>query len=429
MGKLTELRKRTGALLGEILAPLTWIYVIAKAFFADIDVLFLKAVAPNYLWIADFRFFALLGVSTLMLIMLGPKEMFRLVSFVTAYPLIVIFWKIPKRFYRQWPLIVVFIPAFARMLSNLRSTFILFAVATFGSLFILLSHNSVLVACSVAALLPLQVVHLGRSLRTAYAPSVLRQLLSMLNKLQKSIETGTFVPWEQKGSGSGGSGGGTSSANPRQLAYSSHWLAAIIGEKVQRVARRRHYDLYLLASWSYTVALTTTLFAFGHYGIYRIVPGAYANAQGAGFWSFLGFSFSIITSSNLSKISPMVPVTTIASYSETVCSIVILVILVFSVLTAARESFRENLDDLIAGINGVAGAVEARISSTWQITVQELEVALLRDSAKYVNSLRRLRGLSELALPPDATAADKANENPGPNLIEGGTEKDGLTLG
>lgn len=213
------------------------------------------------------------------------------------------------------------------------------------------------------------------------------------------------MPWDVKAASASSSPNPShpGPANPRQVAYSFHWLAGVIADQLKAVAKRRHYDLYLLASWFYTVVLTAVLFAFAHLGLERVSPGAYRDVEGAGFWGFLGFSLGILTTSNVSKISPVSVMASVASYAEVVCSVVILVILVFSILTAAREAFRENLDDFSTALVGVATALEARIRAEWQLTAVELEVALLSEAPSLVNSLRMLKGLPELPLPGQRT--------------------------
>jgi hypothetical protein len=404
-------RKNVGRFLREVIAPVAWCYALIKIAVFDIDSVALRAAVPDYLWVVDYKFFLLLGASVVLLLLLGPSEFLRLAAFILAYPFVLLFWKLPKRFYRQWPLILVFLPAIRGAAVRLWSTFLLYSLATFAALFILVSTNRPLLVVSIACLVPLLMVHLSRSLRKAYAASLFTQLVGLVGKLRSAIEAGTFVPWEQKATSTGSSGNpsGLAPTNPRQVAYSSHWLAQMIGERVKTVAKRRHYDLYLLASWFYTVVLTAVLFAFAHLGLHKAFPGAYADAEGAGFWSFLGLSLGILTTSNVSKISPVSAMANIASYAEVVCSLIILVILVFSILTAAREAFKENLDDFAAALGGVATALETRITAQWQVTIVELEVALLAESPSFVNSLRKLRGLPELPLPsPDASSGTEA---------------------
>lgn len=390
---------------------MTWCYVILKLVVFDIDTFGLRVVAPQYLWLLDYRFFLLLGGVVLLLGSLGPREFLRLVAFVVAYPIVLLFWKIPKRFHRQWPSVVVFLPALASEIARLWSTFLLYSLAAFASLFILVSEDAALLMASVVFLTPLLVVHLGRSLRKAYSASPLTQLVRILAKLRNSIEAGKFVPWDQNGDTISTSGNvkDTSTKDPRQSAYLCHWFAAVLAEKVKGMAKQRHYDLYLLGSWFYTIVLTTILFAFAYLGLHKVAHGAYSGAEGTGFWSFCGFSFGILTTSNLSKITPVSAVANVVSYAEVVCSVIIFVILVFSILTAAREAFQENLEELVASIDGVGAALEAKIVDEWKLTIRELEAAL---PAEYVNPLRKLRGLPEVPLQPGEAAMASEGEKP-----------------
>jgi len=395
------LRKRIGRVAREVVAPLAWCYVLLKLAVFDVDSAALRVIAPDYLWVLDYRFFVLLGAAVVLFLLLGRHEFLLLAAFVAGYPFVLVFWKLPKRFYRQWPLIVVFLPAIGAAAARLWSTILLYSLAALAALFILKSGNRWLLVFSVACLVPLLSIHLSRSLRKAYAASPLTRLTAWFDEARTGIESGRFLKLEETAAPviSSANQPTPATASPRQVAYSLHWLAGVIADQVKAVTKRRYYDLYLLASWFYTVVLTAVLFAFAHLGLHKISPGAYRDVDGAGFWGFLGFSLDTLTAHNVSKINPVTAVASIASYAEVVCSVVILVILVFSILTAAREAFKENLDDFNNALAGVATALETRIRAQWQLTVMELEVALLSENPGLVNGLRRLRGLPELPLP------------------------------
>ena len=393
------LRKRIGRLAREVIAPLAWCYAFIKLAVFDIDSAVLGIVAPNYLWILYYKLFFLLGAAFLLFLLLGRREFLLTAAFVAGYPVVLTFWRLPRRFYREWPLIVVFLPAIGAAAARLWSTVLLYSLASLAALFILSSGSRVLLIGSIACLVPLLVVHLSRTLRKAYAASLLTRLTGQVEKLRRAIESGTFVPWTETATPTASS---AKRSNPREAAYLFHGLAGVIVDQVRAVTKRRYYDIFLLTSWFYTVVLTTVLFAFAYLGLQKAFPGAYGDAEGAGFWGFIGFSLGILTTSNVSKISPVSTVASIASYAEVICSLIILVILVFSVLTAARETFRENLDDFSTALVGVVGAIETRIRAQWQLTIVELEVTLLAESPSFVNSMRRLRDLPELPLPSGA---------------------------
>lgn len=419
MSKAPGFRSRAGRVLREIIGPLAWSYVLLKIAVFDVDSAVLRAIAPGLGWLLAYKFFVLLAAAVVLLLLLGSTEFLIFVAFVLSYPLIVVFWKLPKRLYPQWPVIVVFLPAVGAAAARLWSTFLLYSLAAFAALFILASNNRLLIIVSVVCLGPLLTVHLFRSVRKAYAASLFTQLVGLVNKLRGAIESGTFVPWDEKPPAAAQPSANTPSApatSPFQVAYLFHWLAQTIAERVRMVAKRRYHDLYLLASWFYTVLVTAVVFGLAHLGLHKAAPGAYADAEGAGFWSFLGLSLGLLTTSNVSKIGPVSAAASILSYAEVVCSLVILVILVFSVLTAAREAFKDDLDDFAAELGGVATALEARIVAKWQLSIVELEVAVLAESPSLVNSLRKLRGLPELPLPRPQAPVDAEG---------GGSGKDG----
>ena len=80
-------------------------------------------------------------------------------------------------------------------------------------------------------------------------------------------------------------------------------------------------------------------------------------------------------------------------------------ILVFSVLTAAREAFREDIDEFTSELHKTASAIEARISEAYQLTFVQLEIKLLNENGATVNLIRKFRGLPELTIPAKPPAA------------------------
>lgn len=125
MPEASGLRKQIGRVARELIAPLTWCYVPIKLTLFDIDAVALRTVAPQYLWVLDYKFFVFLGAALLLLLILGRHEFLLLAAFVVGYPFVVILWKLPKRFYRQWPLTVVFLPAIVAAAARLWSTLLL----------------------------------------------------------------------------------------------------------------------------------------------------------------------------------------------------------------------------------------------------------------------------------------------------------------
>ena len=244
--------------------------------------------------------------------------------------------------------------------------------------------------------------HLYRSLRKAYSASLFTQLVRLTKDLREAVERGTFAPWETKKppTESDATGASPATLDPFVGIYVFHSLAHIIAGKVKAVAKTRYYDLYLAASWLYTVLVTAAVYGLAYFGLQKAYPESFNNAAGAGFWSFIGFSLGMLTTSNVSLISPVSATASVLSYSEVLCSVVILVILVFSILTAAREAFRDDLDDFATQVLGLGGALEARAILVCHQTFFHMEVMLLTKSPSMVNWLRKARGLGDIEIAP-----------------------------
>ena len=396
-------RKRLGRVLRETLGPLVWIYVILVVFVFNLDVKMLAMVSPGLSWLVGYKFFAILAITVLLLLLLGPKQFLILASFVAFYPIVVIFWKVPKHSYRQWPVILIFMPVIGAAVQRLRSTFLLYSLATFAMLFILTSTNQYVIIVAMLCLGPFLAVHLFRSVRKAYSSSLFTRLLDATKRVREAIDSGAIAPWSENQPDAKSTPPTVtmkSGTNPYELAYTSHSLARIVAERVGDTAKRRYHDLYLVASWFYTVFLTAFVFGFEHFGLSKIAPDSYTEAVGKGFWSFFGFSVSILTTSNLSKISPVSPVADVLSYSEVACSLIILVILVFLLLTGAREVLKDNVDEFQSELSRIVGAIEGKIMSKWELTIPELELRILIKNPSHVNQLRKIQGLEELKPPP-----------------------------
>ncbi len=117
------------------------------------------------------------------------------------------------------------------------------------------------------------------------------------------------------------------------------------------------------------------------------------------YWNFLGFSFEKLIPSNISSLVPVKLPAIILSYSETFCALIILVILVFSVLTAARDRYREDIDDFILELRELGSYLQNDFYKLYSIAVNDVEIILLASNAVMVNHVRKYKGLPSLSLP------------------------------
>src|SRR5437879_3743409 len=108
----------------ELIAILVWSYIILKLFVRDVDRDLLRYVAPDYVWLLNFKLIAILCVITFTLIAVRKWGGWWKIAYIAAYPIIVLCWKIPYWVFRQrsWPLAIAFINAVTSFFGSLKYT-------------------------------------------------------------------------------------------------------------------------------------------------------------------------------------------------------------------------------------------------------------------------------------------------------------------
>ena len=176
-------------------------------------------------------------------------------------------------------------------------------------------------------------------------------------------------------------------------------MADVVDLKVRMAARSRWYDVCLMVGWLCTVLVTIVVFALEYFGLHKVDPLSFKFAQGANFWAFLGFSMGVLTPAKASAIMPASRIATLFYYGEAGCSVLVLIVLVFTVLTAARETFRDDVDAFGGELKFVAEAIDNRVTQVFRMNIPEVEVFLIPTHGVSINLLRKARGLPELQLP------------------------------
>ena len=152
--------------------------------------------------------------------------------------------------------------------------------------------------------------------------------------------------------------------------------------------------------------LAIAIFAFVYWGLYKIDPTAFTNVPPQGFLAFLTYSLGLIGSADISSIQAWSPGAIILTVFEVLTALVILVIGAYSLLSAARDTYKEDFADFAGALHETAAAVDERIVTKCSLTAEQLEMAIAVESAAAVNFLRRLRGLPPLPTP-DETHSDE----------------------
>lgn len=379
----------------EVTAMILWASIVMKVIVFDIDVYVFEKYLPSLRLALNYRFFALLVLISVVLIGIRKKTFRSFFAYIISYPLILLFWRIPKLFFRNWALTIAFAPALYDLLRSFRSRFILMTAAALSALCIVLSSTSQLLIPSMVLLGVYLVMHLYRSLRKAYRSSIFQGLADLVKKMRVGLKGGQQALWKKEKYDSG-----TTEYQQQCLTfYLFNTGVEIVGEKLLKVAKSRRPDLYLMISWLTTVLLTSLIYAFEYWSLYKIDALSFTPNYTLSFWSFWGFSFGKLTPSSISAIGPVSGIATVLSYSELFCALIILVILVFSVLTAAREKYREDIGDFVSEVGNLGRDLQEQFFPLYALAVADVELVLLSSNAVLINQVRKARGLPNLSIP------------------------------
>ena len=379
----------------EAIAIILWTFIAIKTIVFDVDIYVFEKYIPSLRWLLNYRFLGLLVVIAIVLIGMGKRSFRRFLLYVLCYPFILFFWKTPKLLLRNWAFVVALAPALYDLFRSLRSRFALMTAAALSAMFIAISSNIYLLVPAMITLGVYLIMHLYRSLRKAYRSSIFEGLSDMVKKLRIAIDEEHQTLWKKEKSDPG-----TKEYEEQCLTfYLLNSVIEIVRDRLLKVAKSRKPDLYLMISWLYTVLLTSLIYGFEYWSLYKLIPHSFISNYPSSFWRFWGFSFDKLTPSSLSTMVPATVLATLLSYSELFCALIILVILVFSVLTAAREKYKEDIADFVSEVGILGKHVQEKFLQLYAIAIADVEILLLSSNAVTINYLRKARGLPALSAP------------------------------
>lgn len=397
--------------LREAIAITVWVFVLIKLVVFDIDIYLVERFVPAYRWVIDIKLAILMVSISAIWFILGQDKFVSFVGYIVLYPFVLIILKLPKYLFRIWPVALVFSPIIYFTLRRLRSTFLLYTVAIVSVMAVVTQTDVRLLVGAMIGLGLFLAVHLFRSLRGAYSSNLFANLVQLTHEVREEVKAGGFetqIGIQQTASAS------TQASNPKSpnvlpQMYLTYSIAEFVSGKVRSVARGRKYELYLVMCLAYTVIATSLVYALEYSTLNRFDATAFRGSEGAGFDDFYRFSLGVLTTSNVSSILPSSNVAGILASTELACSFLILIIFVFLILTDARESFRGDMEKFAAEVQGIAAALEARLTAVYALNIRQLERILLKQESNLVNPLRKLRGLTEINLPISEEATAQRN--------------------
>lgn len=152
--KNKTIKRRILVLIRELLSIFIWVYVIIKLFIFDIDIFLVGNLSPNYVWLINYKFFILIGILAIIMLVTKNKHILSWSLFVFFYPVILLFWRIPVFLFKKksWNLVFALIDSIISFFRSFKQTFILTAFFLISAVVILVATNDVLLWISLIVL-------------------------------------------------------------------------------------------------------------------------------------------------------------------------------------------------------------------------------------------------------------------------------------
>lgn len=329
-----------------------WIYGLAKLFIGDLDRVFLHKYAPKLIWIIDYRFFVLLMCLALVLLLFKLEELWAYFAYFIFFPLIIVFWKIPKLFYRRrsWTLAIGSLQLLLNAFQELRITIIVGAPWVLSFLLIFIASNNLVLNSCIVVLSLLWIIVLSRSTINAFRPSRFVRLQSnLMDKILnwKILRTTSAIDESLQDPLV------TTFDNVQANKFATNALFGVIyyrasqywASRLDKYRRSGASIFFAAISLLYLIAQGVVTFALINYSLFKVDPSRYSSiSPSPRFATFIYYSFASAHGSEISSLTPKGSLSSIIQVFEGASFI----FFIFVLIATIYFGFKQTKDDDVA---------------------------------------------------------------------------------
>jgi hypothetical protein len=374
----------------ESFAIAVWLLIFIKVFVYDVDLLLVNRV-PWFQRLYPYKFFLLIGFVAVVWLTLGTKRAWKIIGYITAYPLILLLWRIPKLLFKNWALLLIFAPAIESVIFTLKWRFVFGSFTILAALGVSLFRNRAALIVCMAFLFVYLSIHYILRLRVAFRPtSVFANIAPTIGEMWRHTIK-TFKESEFKARSGPDA---QPSEYPKKhienvkALYLQNLLWTYAGKKLDEAVSSRRTDLYFIVALIYSFVLTVTVFGFEYWALFKIDPLSFQGADQASFWSFLLFSFNAILHTGFSTVSPVAGPALAMANLELVASLIIGLFFVFILLTSSRERYRQDLKSVVGHISASASQIERFLQKDLKMRLIDAEVKIIAADPSFSGTMQ-----------------------------------------
>jgi hypothetical protein len=398
-----RLRRQIRAL--DTVSVLFWTYVLAKIFFIDVDRRIVRAVAPSYEYLVDYRF--LLYAAVIAIVALVQKSWLWGILYIILFPILFLVWKVPAFFIRRrsWALFLGVLQAIFTALSDFRYNFVSKTLALFACVFILTLDTQGILAASFGYLAYLLARTYWRTIKKmVLSPSFLRVQkqkigdivnsapIRQLSDFDEALKREDVQLYSEKQLGEITAAISWGIAVNRGLYYWSYQLERY---------RRNVVPSLIFSALSYVWLFLGTIlsFAFLNFALYKLDPSNFkVEDEPVSFLRMTVYSLSRLSLNDGGGIGASSDRAYSLQLAEGLAGVLFLGALVANfIVTAKRERSESELRDLVHELRERAKEDETRFKERFYVSVEEAHQRL----SDLGSNLTRLLSFLMTSVPPD----------------------------
>jgi hypothetical protein len=367
---------RVNQIAREILAIVFWLYALMKVFVFDIDLFVFDKVLPEYAAFLKFKFLILIGVVAVAWLITKNKDLLIWFFYITFYPLILLFWKIPRAIFRQrsWSFAFAVTNAVISFFKSIKYNFIAGTSFLIAATIIIATSNANVLWASIAVIFVIVAMTYVNRFRAVFKPSsvfgLYRKFFSGMRKVGKqqfSLDDDMRVLSKEQFS-------------EKQLEkYATNLQTSVLFNRFCLFTARKLQDyqksrlnivsdiILLLILFVFTVIS----FALMNYGIHKIDAATFNTLMKPDFFSFLYYSFYHLSFSSIPQIVPATSISQGLSMVESLFSLLLVSILGSLFLSVKNQKYIDELSVAIGDIEAEGESMETFIKHEYKMNSVE----------------------------------------------------------
>jgi hypothetical protein len=365
----------------ETIAISFWIYVITKLFVYDIDMLLVNTYFPNAAWIINYKFFILLGLTIIILLIFRTKSLLLYGFYVLGYPFILLFWTIPKLSLKNNRFILIFslVNSIVSFFRSFKYNFIVSASWMISVAVVLSSDNNNILTFSSVVLFALLVLNYINRFILIFRPTTLSVYKNIFSSTCKYLTTSQkldnnirILP--------------VTELNDEQLKlWTTNLQMSVMVNRIfllsAKMLRRYQDSGITIASGIITtiflVVVTTITFAVINLALFKCDRAFFDMTETPTLFTFLHYSFKAMLFTTIRELTPITRLSESVSMAENFFALVLIAIFASQLISVKSQRLATELNQVIASIEAEGRFIESFIRSEYKIDTIDAALAEL----------------------------------------------------